>query len=154
MLNKLLSRRRNVYIFALIAIFIESFSAVCLKMAGLYPVISTKYIFYFGSAVAIMGIYAILWQILLEYMPLTTAYLRKGISYIFAYLWAFLILMNTSVSCSGLEQLSFWVAWLLHNWVKIRRIRNDHWMGTGAFICVDCFFFTDTIKEGSPKATK
>ena len=80
MLNKLLSRRRNVYIFALIAIFIESFSAVCLKMAGLYPVISTKYIFYFGSAVAIMGIYAILWQILLEYMPLTTAYL-----------WAFLI---------------------------------------------------------------
>ena len=60
-------------------------------MAGLYPVISTKYIFYFGSAVAIMGIYAILWQILLEYMPLTTAYLRKGISYIFAYLWAFLI---------------------------------------------------------------
>ena len=47
MLNKLLSRRRNVYIFALIAIFIESFSAVCLKMAGLYPVISTKYIFYF-----------------------------------------------------------------------------------------------------------
>ena len=91
MLNKLLSRRRNVYIFALIAIFIESFSAVCLKMAGLYPVISTKYIFYFGSAVAIMGIYAILWQILLEYMPLTTAYLRNGISYIFAYLWAFLI---------------------------------------------------------------
>mgnify|MGYP000155545827 CR=1 FL=1 len=59
--------------------------------AGFYPVISTKYIFYFGSAVAIMGIYAILWQILLEYMPLTTAYLRKGISYIFAYLWAFLI---------------------------------------------------------------
>ena len=39
MLNKLLSRRRNVYIFALIAIFIESFSAVCLKMAGFYPVI-------------------------------------------------------------------------------------------------------------------
>ena len=38
-----------------------------------------------------MGIYAVLWQILLEYMPLTTAYLRKGISYILLYLWAFLI---------------------------------------------------------------
>jgi len=40
---------------------------------------------------------------------------------------------------------------LLHNWVKIRRIRNDHWMGTGAFICVDCFFFTDTIKKAAQK---
>ena len=59
MLNKLLSRRRNVYIFAFIAIFIESFSSVCLKMAGLYPVVSTKYVLYFCSAVAIMGIYAV-----------------------------------------------------------------------------------------------
>ena len=52
---------------------------------------SKSYIIYYIAAIAVMGIYAVLWQILLEYMPLTTAYLRKGISYILLYLWAFLI---------------------------------------------------------------
>lgn len=91
MLNKIFSRRRNVYILAFIAIFIESFSSVCLKLAGNYPTMSKSYIIYYIATVAVMGIYAVLWQILLEYMPLTTAYLRKGISYILLYLWAFLI---------------------------------------------------------------
>ena len=91
MLNKIFSRRRNVYILAFIAIFIESFSSVCLKLAGNYPIMSKSYIIYYIATVAVMGIYAVLWQILLEYMPLTTAYLRKGISYILLYLWAFLI---------------------------------------------------------------
>lgn len=91
MLNKIFSRRRNVYILAFIAILIESFSSVCLKIAGNYPTMSKSYIIYYIAAIAVMGIYAVLWQILLEYMPLTTAYLRKGISYILLYLWAFLI---------------------------------------------------------------
>lgn len=88
-INKILSKRRNVYLFALLAILIESFSSVCLKFAGKYPLFSIGYAMYYIGAVLIMGIYAIMWQLLLEHLPLTTAYLRKGISYILVYLWAF-----------------------------------------------------------------
>ena len=49
------------------------------------------------SAIIIMGIYAIMWQLILEHLPLTTAYLRKGITYIVAYLWAYLF-FNEKIS--------------------------------------------------------
>lgn len=90
MLDKFLKKRKNVYLFALIAIIVESFSSVCLKYAGNYSMFSVGYIVYFMNAIVILGIYAVMWQIILEHLPLTTAYLRKGISYIIAYLWAFL----------------------------------------------------------------
>ena len=38
MLDKFLEKKKNVYLFALLAIVIESFSTVCLKNAGKYPV--------------------------------------------------------------------------------------------------------------------
>lgn len=88
-IDKLLEKTRNVYLLAMIAILVESFSSVCLKMAGRFPVFSNNYILHYFGAVLIMGIYAILWQLLLEHLPLTTAYLRKGISYILLYLWAY-----------------------------------------------------------------
>lgn len=88
-IDKLLEKPRNVYLLALIAILVESFSSVCLKMAGRFPVFSCNYVLYYFGAIMIMGIYAILWQLLLEHLPLTTAYLRKGISYILVYLWAY-----------------------------------------------------------------
>lgn len=88
-IDKLLEKPRNVYLFALIAILIESFSSVCLKIAGRFPFFSGNYVLYYLCAIVIMGIYAVLWQLLLEHLPLTTAYLRKGISYILLYLWAY-----------------------------------------------------------------
>ncbi len=90
-IDKLLEKPRNVYLFALIAILIESFSSVCLKLAGRFPIFSRNYILYYFGAIIIMGIYAVLWQLLLEHLPLTTAYLRKGMSYIFLYLWAYIL---------------------------------------------------------------
>ncbi|MCI8364819.1 MAG: transporter [Eubacterium sp.] len=89
-IDKLLEKPRNVYLFALIAILIESFSSVCLKLAGEFPVFSKNYVLYYFGALIIMGIYAVLWQLLLEHLPLTTAYLRKGVTYILLYLWAYI----------------------------------------------------------------
>ena len=91
MLNKLFEKKRNVYIFALLAIVIESFSSAILKMAGQYPLFSVHYILWFGLAVAVMGIYAVAWQLVLEHLPLSTAYMRKGITYVLIFVWAALL---------------------------------------------------------------
>lgn len=90
-IDKVLEKPRNVYLLALVAILVESFSSVCLKLAGRFPVFSGSYLLYYFGAIIIMGIYAVLWQLLLEHLPLTTAYLRKGMSYIFLYLWAYVL---------------------------------------------------------------
>lgn len=94
-LDKLFENRRILFTFAFLAIFVESFSSVLLKLGGAYPLLSWGWIFYFCCAVGVMGIYAIMWQFLLEKLPLSTAYLRKGISYILVFLWAAVIFGET-----------------------------------------------------------
>ena len=52
---------------------------------------SPGYIAWFCLAVLILGFYAVCWQLILEKLPLTTAYLRRGFSYILIFVWATLI---------------------------------------------------------------
>ena len=91
MLDRFLDKKRNVYLMALAAIFCESFSSVFLKLAGKEGALTPRYIFYYFCAVAVMGIYAVAWQLILERLPLTTAYLRKGVTYILIFVWAAVI---------------------------------------------------------------
>lgn len=90
-MKKFFEKKRNVYLFALLAIVIESFSSAILKMAGQYPLFSVQYLIWFALAVAVMGIYAIAWQLVLEHLPLSTAYMRKGITYVLIFVWAVLL---------------------------------------------------------------
>jgi len=59
-----------------------------LKFSKDYAFLSPMYLFWFAVAVGIMGLYAIAWQLLLERVPLTTAYLRKGLTYVLIFVWA------------------------------------------------------------------
>lgn len=91
MLDKFLDKKRNLYALAIIAIFFESLSSPFLKLGGMHPFLSPMYIFWFCAALALLGGYAIAWQLILERMPLTTAYLRKGITYMLIFVWAALL---------------------------------------------------------------
>lgn len=91
MLDKFLDKKRNLYALAIVAIVFESLSSTVLKIGGRYDFLSPMYLFWFCVAVGIMGLYAIAWQLLLERLPLTTAYLRKGLTYVLIFVWAVLI---------------------------------------------------------------
>lgn len=74
----------------------ESLTSPCLKIGSQnYETFSPGYFFWFGLAVIILGIYAVCWQLILERIPLTTAYLRRGFSYILIFVWAVLIFHET-----------------------------------------------------------
>lgn len=88
MLDRFLDKKRNVYLLAIVAIVFESLSSSVLKMSRPYPFLSPMYLFWFGVAICIMGLYAVAWQLLLERLPLTTAYLRKGLTYVLIFIWA------------------------------------------------------------------
>ena len=96
MLNHFLDRRRNVFLLAAFAVFMESLTSPCLKIGSKnYATFSPGYFFWFGLAVLILGIYAVCWQLILERIPLTTAYLRRGFSYILLFIWSTLIFHET-----------------------------------------------------------
>lgn len=96
MLSRFLDKRRNVFLLAAFAVFMESLTSPCLKIGSKnYETFSPGYFFWFGLAVVILGIYAVCWQLILERIPLTTAYLRRGFSYILLFIWSTLIFHET-----------------------------------------------------------
>ena len=52
---------------------------------------SKDFIIFYVLAVGCLGVFAIMWQFLLEWLPLTTAYLRKGILYILILAWSVIL---------------------------------------------------------------
>ncbi len=59
------------------------------KLASQQEFLSWAYIFSFGGAVAVIGIYAILWQQIIRRTELSTAYMFKGTTIIFTMLFAY-----------------------------------------------------------------
>ena len=64
---------------------------ICTKMASLQEFLSWQYLLWFGGAVAIIGLYAILWQQILRRVELSMAYMFKGTTLIFTMLIAALL---------------------------------------------------------------
>lgn len=85
-----------VHIVALIAInMLYACVGICTKMASLQTSASWPYFLWFGGAVAIIGLYAVLWQQVLRRIDLSTAYMFKGTALIFTMLIAALLFGET-----------------------------------------------------------
>lgn len=83
--------QKSVLVLLAVTLLIQSFSSVFVKIAGRYPMMSSHFLLYYGLGILCLGIFSIMWQFLLERIPLTTAYLRKGITYILVLMWSVLI---------------------------------------------------------------
>ena len=83
--------RGKILILLSLSLIIQSLSSVFIKYAGRFDTFSKEFIFFYGAAVGCLGIFAIMWQFLLEMLPLTTAYLRKGILYILILIWSVIL---------------------------------------------------------------
>jgi drug/metabolite transporter (DMT)-like permease len=68
---------------------------ICTKMAAMHEPMSWPYLLWFMGAVAIIGLYAVLWQQVLRRVELSTAYLFKGTTLIFTMLIAALLFGET-----------------------------------------------------------
>ena len=64
---------------------------ICTKMAAMQPTGSWPYLLWFAGAVAIIAVYALLWQQVLRRIELSTAYMFKGTTLIFTMLIAALL---------------------------------------------------------------
>ncbi|HBN55946.1 MAG TPA: transporter [Lachnospiraceae bacterium] len=83
--------RGKILILLSLSLIIQSLSSVFIKYAGTFDTFSGEFIFFYGAAVGCLGIFAIMWQFLLEMIPLTTAYLRKGVLYILILVWSVIL---------------------------------------------------------------
>ncbi|MCQ2351343.1 MAG: EamA family transporter [Paludibacteraceae bacterium] len=65
--------------------------SICSKLASQCELMSIKYLMCIAGSVAILGVYAILWQQILKRTTLSFAYMFKGTSLIFVLILASLI---------------------------------------------------------------
>lgn len=65
------------------------------KYASQQEMMSLPYLFGLGGAIAVMGIYAILWQQVLKRIDLSIAYMFKGTSLVFVMLLAAILFDET-----------------------------------------------------------
>lgn len=73
------------------AVMIYSFCGVFQKMAARYPMVSFKFFLLYGCSIGILFIYAILWQLILRRVPLTTAYSNRAVAMIWSLVWSVLL---------------------------------------------------------------
>ncbi len=80
------------YLIALhIELLILSLSGVCSKMAAQNQFLSTWWLFWYALVILNLGVYAIVWQQIIKYLPLTTAYANKAIGIVWGILWGIVI---------------------------------------------------------------
>lgn len=70
------------------AVVIYSFSGVFQKLASRYPMLSLRFFLLYGCSLCVLFVYAILWQVILRKIPLTTAYSNRAISMIWSMVWS------------------------------------------------------------------
>ena len=91
-LNSFVMRVKPLDIVALVGInMLYACVGICTKKAALQSPMSWWYWLWFAGAVAVIGIYAMLWQQVLKRIELGTAYMFKGTSLIFTMLIAALL---------------------------------------------------------------
>ena len=77
------------------AVIVYSFCGVFQKLAAGYPTLSIRFILAYGCSVGVLGVYAILWQIILKRVPLSTAYSNRAIAMIWSVVWGVLLYKET-----------------------------------------------------------
>jgi len=74
------------YIVLILAVAIYSTVGLLTRYASMYPFLNWQYILCVIGAIGVIGIYAIIWQQLIQRMDISLAYMFKGLGVVFALL--------------------------------------------------------------------
>lgn len=77
------------------AVIVYSFCGVFQKLAAQYPMISIQFLLFYGCSIGVLFIYAILWQMILRKVPLTTAYSNRAVAMIWSLVWSVLLFQES-----------------------------------------------------------
>ena len=96
-LRKMEFKVKRKYLLLYFAIIIYSCCSICNKLASGYPILSWEFILFYGLGIAVLGIYAVLWQIVLKRFDLSVAYSNKPLTTLLSMIWG-IILFGEPVS--------------------------------------------------------
>lgn len=72
-------------------LFMYSCCSIFSKLAGLQKFLSFQFLLYYGIVLLILFVYAILWQRVIKFLPLTTAFANKAVTVIWGIFFGIII---------------------------------------------------------------
>lgn len=90
-MEKQVKTNSALYLALIGANLVYACTTICTKMASQQDVLSSPYLLWIAGAAAVMGLYALLWQQIINRMPVSTAYMFKGTSLVFVLLISVLL---------------------------------------------------------------
>ena len=91
---------RNILILQAV-VLVYTFSSVVAKYASCAELFSFSFFLFYGMEIAILGVYAILWQQMIKRFDLSVAYANRAMAILWSALWA-IILFGESL---GIKQI-------------------------------------------------
>lgn len=77
------------------AFLVYSSESIFIKLASYEETMSVSFIIYYGLAICVLGVYAVLWQFVLKRIPLSIAFMCKSITIILILLIARMLFGET-----------------------------------------------------------
>ncbi len=84
-----------IVLHVLLAVY--SVSGILSKMAGKTTFLGMDFCMYYVGIIAILGIYAVVWQQIIKVLPLTVAFANKAVTVIWGIIWGELIFSEEDV---------------------------------------------------------
>ncbi len=78
-----------------IIFILYSLTGVSNKLAANEKFFSFRFLMYYAVTICLLGIYAITWQQIIKYIPLTTAFANKAITVIWGIVWGIVFFHET-----------------------------------------------------------
>lgn len=89
-MNKLGFLRKHPLLLLHLLLVVYSFSSVCAKFSSNFEVLSPGFIISYVAMVALLGVYALGWQQVIKWLPLTFAYANRAVTVAWGIVWGFL----------------------------------------------------------------
>lgn len=86
---------KRYYLMLLGAILVYSMVSVLSKAAALQDFLSMPFLLFYGGELVLMAVYAVVWQICLEKVPLVSAYAMRGFLFVLIGIWSWLFYHET-----------------------------------------------------------
>lgn len=90
-MEKKIISKGKFYIGLHLSLLLFSFAGVFSKFAAQYSLMSWGFVLFYLANLTVCGVFAIMWQQFLKYIPLNTAYSNRIVTMIWSMIWGVLI---------------------------------------------------------------
>jgi drug/metabolite transporter (DMT)-like permease len=92
-------KKSRMFLFLHLLLLLYSFSEICSKKASEEGFLTLRFFLFYGGVFLFLGIYAIGWQQIIRFMPLTLAYANKAVTVIWGMIWGVLFFQEKITFC-------------------------------------------------------